>query len=257
MKLTDEVYIVGAGDHGIRLTHPSDCAVYLIDGGDNHLALIDAGVGADTQAILDVVKSDGLDPQNIETLYLTHSHTDHIGGAKDLRDMLNCQVAIAEEEAPFVENADEERLGLRVAKAAGYYPMDFVVKPCPIDIRVKDGDVFTIGSLKMTALIVPGHTRAHIMYLLEGKEKRYLFAGDHITYGGLISLQNYAESGSSIEGYRDSGVRLAEMDLNVDAFLPSHMLFTLNRGQTEVDKAIKASQHLMFGGRVYAPERVF
>lgn len=257
MKLSNEVYIVGAGDHGIRLTHASDCAVYLIDGGNNELALIDAGVGADTQAILDNVKKDGLDPKNIKTVFLTHSHTDHIGGAKDLRDALSCKVAIAEEEAPFVENADEERLGLRVAKDAGYYPRDFVVKPCPIDIRVKDGDVFTVGKLKMTALIVPGHTRAHIMYLLEGVEKRYLFAGDHISYGGLISLQNYPESGSTIDGYRESGKRLAQMDLRIDAFLPSHMLFTLNRGQTEVDKMIKASQHLMFAGRVYAPERIF
>jgi hydroxyacylglutathione hydrolase len=257
MKLTNEVYIVGAGDHGIRLTHASDCAVYLIDGGNGHLALIDAGVGADTAAILKNVEKDGLDPKNIEVVYLTHSHTDHIGGAKDLRDILNCKVAIATEEAPFVENADEERLGLRVAKEAGYYPKDFVVKPCPIDIKVNDGDVFMVGDLKMTAIIVPGHTRAHIMYLLEGKEKRYLFAGDHISYGGLISLQNYAESGSTIDGYRESGKRMAEMDLRVDAFLPSHMLFTLNRGQTEVDKMIKASQHLMFGGRVYAPERIF
>jgi len=45
--------------------------------------------------------------------------------------------------------------------------------------------------------------------------------------------------------------------LKIDAFLPSHMLFTLNRGQTEIDKMIKASQHLMFAGRVYAPERIF
>jgi glyoxylase-like metal-dependent hydrolase (beta-lactamase superfamily II) len=257
MKLTDEVYIVGAGDHGIRLTHASDCAVYLIDGGNNHLALIDAGVGADTSAILGKVEEDGFDPRNIETVFLTHSHTDHIGGAKDLRDMLNCKIAISEIEAPFVENADEETLGLRVAKEAGYYPKDFIVKPCPVDIRIKDSDVFMIGDLKMTAMVASGHTIAGVLYLLEGKNKRYLFAGDHITYGGLISLQNYKNSGSTIEAYRESGRKLAAMDLKIDAFLPSHMLFTLNRGQTEIDKMIKASQHLMFAGRVYAPEKIF
>jgi glyoxylase-like metal-dependent hydrolase (beta-lactamase superfamily II) len=96
-----------------------------------------------------------------------------------------------------------------------------------------------------------------VLYLLEGKNKRYLFAGDHITYGGLISLQNYKNSGSTIEAYRESGRKLAAMDLKIDAFLPSHMLFTLNRGQTEIDKMIKASQHLMFAGRVYAPEKIF
>lgn len=257
MKLTDEVHIVGAGDHGIRMTHSSDCAVFLINGGNNHLALIDAGVGADTDAILRNVELDGLDPKNIGTVFLTHYHTDHIGGAKDLRDKLNCKVAISELEAPFVENAEEEALGLRVAKEAGYYPKDFVVKPCPIDIRINDGDVFMIGDLKMTAILVSGHTLAGLIYLLEGKNKRYLFVGDHISYGGLISLQNYENSGSSIDAYRESGKKLASMDLKIDALLPSHMLFTLSRGQTEIDKMIKASQHLMFAGRVYAPERIF
>ena len=257
MKLTDEVYIVGAGDHGIRLTHSSDCAVFLINGGDNHLALIDAGVGADTRAILNNVESDGFDPKNIETVFLTHAHTDHIGGAKDLRDWLNCKIAISSGEAALVENAEEEALGLSVAKRAGYYPQEFVVRPCQVDIRVKDGQVFQIGNLTLTAIVVSGHTRAGIIYLLQGKEKRYLFCGDHISYGGLVSLQNYENSGSSIDGYRESGKKLASLNLRVDALLPSHMLFTLNRGQSEVDKMIQASQHLMFGGRVYAPERIF
>jgi glyoxylase-like metal-dependent hydrolase (beta-lactamase superfamily II) len=204
-----------------------------------------------------MVKADGLDPKNIEVVYLTHSHTDHIGGARDLRDWLGCKIAISAEEAPFVENADEETLGLRVAKDAGYYPRDFVVRPCPIDIRIRDCDEFMIGGLKMTAIQVGGHTRAGMMFLLQGKQKRYLFVGDHIAYGGLMSLQNYANSGSSVDAYRESGKKLEALHLEIDALLPSHMLFTLNRGQTEIDKMIKASQHLMLGGRIYSPERIF
>jgi glyoxylase-like metal-dependent hydrolase (beta-lactamase superfamily II) len=255
VKLTNEVYLVGGGDHGIRLTHRSDCAVYLIDGGENHLALIDSGVGADTAAIVRNIEEHGFDPKHIEVLYLTHYHTDHIGGARDWRDMFGCKVAISAEEAPFVENADEEKLGLRVAKDAGYYPKDFVVKPCPIDLKLGDDQELTVGQLKMRTLISPGHTLAHVCYVLQGKEKRYLFAGDHITYGGLISLQNYENSGSSIDGYRNSAHKF--VGLNIDAFLPSHMLFTLNRGQTEVDLMIAACKNLFFNGRFYAPMRIF
>lgn len=255
MKLTEEVYLVGAGDHGLRLTHRSDCAVYLINGGDHHLALVDAGVGADTQAIVRNIEADGFNPKHIEALYLTHSHTDHIGGAKDWHDWYGCKIAISEEEAPFVENADEEILGLRVAKEAGYYPKEFVVRPCPVDLRLKDNQETKIGNLTMRAIIAAGHTRAHVCYLLQGKEKRYLFAGDHITYGGLISLQNYENSGSSIEGYRNSAPKFA--NLNVDAFLPSHMLITLSRGQTEVDLMVAACKNLMFNGRYYSPMKIF
>ncbi len=255
MKLTDEVYIVAAGDHGIRMTHPSDCAVFLIDGGNNHLALIDAGVGADTAAIIRNIESHGFDPKNIDTVYLTHAHSDHIGGAADFKNLFGCKIAISEEEAPFVENADEEILGLTVAKAAGYYQKDFVVRPCKVDTRIEDDEIFKIGDLSMRAIIAAGHTRAHVCYVLQGKQKRYLFAGDHITYGGLVSFQNYENSGSTIEGYRRSAHKFE--GLNIDAFLPSHMLFTLERGQTEVDNMIKACKHLMFAGRVYAPMNIF
>jgi hydroxyacylglutathione hydrolase len=255
MKLTDEVYIVAAGDHGIRMTHPSDCAVFLIDGGNNHLALIDAGVGADTAAIIRNIEGHGFDPKNIETVFLTHAHSDHIGGAADFKELYACKIAISEEEAPFVENADEEILGLTVAKAAGYYPKDFVVRPCKVDTRIKDDEIFKVGNLSMRAIIAAGHTRAHVCFVLQGKEKRYLFAGDHITYGGLVSFQNYENSGSTIEGYRRRAHKFE--GLNIDAFLPSHMLFTLERGQTEVDNMIKACKHLMFAGRVYAPMNIF
>lgn len=255
MKLTNEVYIVAAGDHGIRLTHQSDCAVFLIDGGNGHLALIDAGVGADTAAIIRNIEGDGFDPRNIETVYLTHAHSDHIGGAADFRKQCNCKVAISEEEAPFVENADEEILGLTVAKAAGYYAKDFKVRPCKVDVKIQDDQIFKIGDLSMRAIIAPGHTRAHVCYLLQGKTKRYLFAGDHITYGGLVSFQNYENSGSTIDGYRRSAHKFE--GLNVDAFLPSHMLFTLERGQTEVDNMINVCKHLMFAGRIYAPMGIF
>ena len=68
-------------------------------------------------------------------------------------------------------------------------------------------------------------------------------------------MQNYPDSGSTIEGYRESAHKFA--NLGVDAFLPSHMLFTLNRGQTEVDLMIAACKNLMFNGRYYSPMRIF
>lgn len=255
MKLTNEVYLVGAGDLSICMTHPSDSAVFLIDGGNDHLALIDAGCGGDTQAIITNIKNEGFDSRNIEYLFLTHAHTDHVGGARDFRNILNCKVAISEEESPIVENASEKGLGLHVAKEAGYYPKDFIVSPCPIDIRIKDGQEFKINDLTLTAIITPGHTRAHVCYLLQGLEKRYFFAGDHISYGGLISLQNYEDSGSSIEGYRNSASKLS--NLNVDAFLPSHTMFTLNRGQKQIDLMVSACKDLMFKGKYYYPGGIF
>jgi glyoxylase-like metal-dependent hydrolase (beta-lactamase superfamily II) len=255
MKLTDEVYLVAAGEHGISMTHDSDCYVYLLDGGDGNLALVDAGVGIDNQTIVDNIKSHGFDPEAIEYLFLTHAHTDHVGGAAYFRDLFDCQVCLSEGEADLLESADEVALGLDVAKRSGFYPMDFTVQPCPVDVRVKDNDEFQLGRLSIRTLITPGHSRAGVTYVMQGQEKRYIFIGDHVTWGGLISLQNYPNSGSTLDAYRESAHKLA--DLDIDAFLPGHMLFTLSNGQKQLDRMITAVNDLFVKGAFYLPPPIF
>ena len=255
MKLTDEVYMVAAGEHGIKMTHNADCYVYLLDGGDGNLALVDAGVGIDNQAIVDNITAHGFDPKDIKYLFLTHAHTDHVGGTAFFRELSGCQVCLSEGEADLMESADEVALGLNVAKRSGFYPMDFTVKPCPVDIRVKDGQEIQLGSLTLKALISPGHSKAGVSYVMQGKEKRYIFVGDHVTWGGLISLQNYPNSGSTLDAYRESAHKFE--NLEIDAFLPGHMLFTLNNGQKQLDRMITAVNDLFVKGAFYTPPPIY
>ena len=55
--LTPRLHRVGGAD----LTHPLDCHVYLVDGGDE-LALVDAGAGPGAEAIVAAVRGAGFDP---------------------------------------------------------------------------------------------------------------------------------------------------------------------------------------------------
>ena len=45
---------------------------------------------------------------------------------------------------------------------------------------LKDGDIFEINGIKIEAILVPGHTWGHMVYLIDDK---YLFTGDTIWYG--------------------------------------------------------------------------
>lgn len=255
MKLTDEVYLVAAGQHGISMTHNSDCYVYLLDGGNGNLGLVDAGVGIDNEAIVQNIEEHGFDPKDIKYLFLTHTHTDHVGGAAFFRELTGCKVCLSEDEAALMEAADEVALGLDVAKRSGFYPMDFTVQPCPVDVRLQDGDEIELGSLRLRSILSPGHSRCGVSYLMDGEEKRYIFIGDHVTWGGLISLQNYPNSGSGLDAYRESSEKFA--NLGVDAFLPGHMLFTLNNGQRQLDRMITAVNDLFVKGAFYLPPPIY
>ncbi|MEW5816325.1 MAG: MBL fold metallo-hydrolase [Spirochaetota bacterium] len=254
MKLTKEAYLVGSGHVGIRISHPSDAGIYLFDLGDGTFALVDSGVGINTEKIVHNIREDGLNPDNIKHLFITHVHTDHIGGTAYFKQQFGCKVYAPQKEADDLENIDEVKLGLDVAKKAGFYPPEFEVKPCQVDIRLKDNDIFELGKLKFKIFETPGHSRGHDCILIIGN-KRYLCCGDHISFGGLINLQNYPNSGSSLDGYRESAPKLA--GLKIDAFLPGHGLFTLNDGQKEVDLMIDATRDLLVKGRFFIPNRFF
>ena len=58
MQLTERIWIVGSGRAGFGLTHHSDSHVYLIDGG-SEIALVDAGAGVDTPAIVERIERTG------------------------------------------------------------------------------------------------------------------------------------------------------------------------------------------------------
>ena len=53
MKITKSVYMAGSGS--IRLSHPLDCHVYLVDGGNEEFALVDAGGGLEPE-LIDLVR---------------------------------------------------------------------------------------------------------------------------------------------------------------------------------------------------------
>ena len=69
--------------------------MYLLDGGDAH-ALVDCGMGTEAgmERVLARIDAAGIDPGGIGSLFLTHFHTDHAGGAARYRERLGLEVAI-------------------------------------------------------------------------------------------------------------------------------------------------------------------
>jgi hydroxyacylglutathione hydrolase len=234
VKLTDDVYLVGGGDYGFNLTHRLDCHVYIVDGG-SELALIDAGFGPGTDDILARVAADGLDPDRIRQIVITHYHADHAGGAAAMKRATGARLLASSEAAPTIRIADADQIGLNWAKSFGFYPADYEWEPAEVDREFRDGERIPIGNLELEAIATPGHCMGHYCLRLRGRDRTYLFSSDCVFWGGAIILQNVPDS--NLQQYAASCNRLAELEF--DALLPGHHLISLENGRRHAEAAAR------------------
>ena len=240
MKLTEEVHLVGSGKLGFELSNDFDCHVFLLDGG-SEAALIDTGVGLEVDKILENIRDSGVPPKRITKIILTHAHSDHMGGASQLRAAFDAQVYAPWESAPWIRSGDEKAVSLELAKRAGYYPEDYHLQGCAVDVELRDHDKIQVGDLEMVAIETPGHSRGHFSYLVRGYKRRLFFAGDLVFFGGAVILQNIPDC--SIQEYADSVCKLE--GLGVNSLLCGHMTLPLRNGQRHIDQAIASFRGLM------------
>jgi glyoxylase-like metal-dependent hydrolase (beta-lactamase superfamily II) len=72
------------------------------------ITLIDTGVAGCEEVIFDYIRSIGRDPCEISFIILTHSHPDHIGAAKAIREATGCSVMAHPAERAWIEDEDRQ-----------------------------------------------------------------------------------------------------------------------------------------------------
>lgn len=243
MRLTPDVALVGGGNLGFNISAPLDCHIYLIDGGDD-AAIVDAGMGGrygETDTILRTIESDGCPLGNVSKLLLTHYHADHAGGSADFHERLGVEVLASPLAAKTLVAGDEEIISLPFAKASGFYPADYVFRPCPATGSLVEGATIQVGRLTVTVFETPGHSAGHVSLLVEGGERTYLISGDLVFAGGTIIAQNIPDC--SIQEYAASTMKMA--GVGFDAFLPGHLSISLRNGKRHIDAAAAQFGQLM------------
>jgi len=235
VRLTERISVVGGGATGLGISNTLDPNVYLLSGGEE-LALVDAGAGLGEDRILENVRSLGYEPGQIGHIFLTHAHADHAGGAASLAEKVGARVYLSELERDALENADEEALGLPIARRNGYYPEDYWLRPCKVDVVLQGGEGLRCGDLELAVIPTPGHSTGSVCFLAEAEEGVALFAGDTVFAGGRISL--IVAPGSDMLALQGSMTSL--LGLNVETLLPGHGIFPLEGGQGHIDQAVEA-----------------
>lgn len=131
----------------------------------------------------------GITPGEIKDILITHEDTDHIGAVEDDSDHLfeDARLYISEEENRYLTGERRRKTFF------GLYRLEQVHVGNRRTL-LHDGDVFHIGSIKVEAFLVPGHTWGHTNYLIDDE---YMFTGDSIWLGkdgGYSFLSTLAES---------------------------------------------------------------
>ena len=245
VRLTDRISVVGGGTTGLGISHDLDPNVYLLSGGDD-LALIDSGSGLGEAQIWDNVRSLGHDPARIRHIFLTHGHADHGGGAASIAHKLGARVYLSQAEREALETGDEDALGLSIARRNGYYPEDYRLTPCEVDVALWGGEQLRCGDQELTVLATPGHSTGSVCFLVETEWGWALFAGDTVFAGGRISL--LVAPGSDLLTLQESVLKLR--DLGIESLLPGHGIFPIRGGQAHVDRAIVAFDSMVPPGSI-------
>ena len=231
MRIHSRISIVASGADGIGLSTGGDATVYLINGG-SECALIDAGFGEDTRAILGEVEKDGLDVKKIKWILLTHGHADHAGGARELSAYTGAKILAMESTARAVTAGDRTFLSIDVAIEALMFPSNYVFPSCTVE-RFPVGKKLQVGDVTIEGIVTEGHCNGHLAYYSELDELKCLFSGDSVLYKGKISLLSTFDC--SIPKYKESVARL--MRYEVDGLFPSHGCFSLRGGKRHLQMA--------------------
>lgn len=140
----------------------------------------------------------GLKPENISLLILTHSHPDHIGSAKSIKEKSGCKVAAHSGEISWIKDIE---LQAKERPVPNFHSL--VEGSVNVDEILKDGDVLNLGeNISLKVIHTSGHYEGSISLLME--KHGVLIKGDVIPIKGDLPIyDDFKSSIHSIEKLKE------------------------------------------------------
>ena len=181
--------------------YENNCNTYVIDGEKS--ILIDPGHTRHLRSVFHQMEKDGLSPEGIDLVLITHSHPDHMEGAEAFLDK-PVRIAMRKEEERYLMESGKmlfEMMGAPLPKIR-------------MDFYLKEGEL-RLGSEIFQIYQSPGHSPGSLT--LYWPDRKALFTGDVVFYGG-IGRTDFLEGDSRL--LMKSIEKLSQLD--TELLLPGH-----------------------------------
>ncbi|MEQ1886620.1 MAG: MBL fold metallo-hydrolase [Bryobacteraceae bacterium] len=170
-KIAGNLYFVGVSN--------GEC--YLLTSPQGHI-LMGVGFSDTVDLVAKNIEAAGFKLADIKVILLNHGHGDQSGGAAEMKRRTGAQVAAGFAEVPFLEHGGVWPGGVprpanmptpppappnRLDKINAQFRNSNQYPPVKVDRALFDGDVVTVGPLKVTAYLAPGHSPSSTSFSYE------------------------------------------------------------------------------------------
>jgi metallo-beta-lactamase class B len=195
-----------------------DLGAYLIATPQGHI-LMDGGVAESAPVIERSIRALGFKPEDIKFLLTTQAHFDHVGTHAHFKKLSGARVEAMAADAKLLRDGGKSDY-LFGDNPKYHFPR------MAVDRTLKDGDIVTIGGIRLTARHTPGHTPGSATYVMDinegGKDLKVVFAASTSVNPGTRLVKDPSYPGI-LEDYRKTFGVLES--LKPDIFLSGHGSF--------------------------------